>query len=144
MGGKVIDELVSLMDVPPTLLACAEIETSESMKGKPLQQLTAGKTSEWPEEVFLQISESQVGRAIRTNKWKYSVRAVDKNGWNDSNSDVYHEDFLYDLENDYHEKNNLVSSPEHADIRKELSEKLIKRMVQAGEAAPVILPNTGL
>ena len=97
-GGKVITELVSLIDVPPTLLACAGIEPPEYMKGRTLQQLVEGNSENWPQEVFLQISESQVGRAIRTKKWKYSIRAIDKNPWKDMDSDVYVEDFLYDLE----------------------------------------------
>lgn len=138
-GGKVIDRLVSLIDVPPTLLACAGIEKPSTMKGYALQELVKGGDN-WPEEVFLQISESQVGRAIRTRKWKYSVRAIDKNGWEDMSSDVYHEDYLYDLENDPHEKNNLVSNHEYAGIRVELAGKLKMRMKQAGEKTPLILP----
>jgi hypothetical protein len=34
----------------------------------------------WPDDVFFQISESQVGRGVRTHRWKYSVSAPDKNG----------------------------------------------------------------
>lgn len=139
-GGKVVNELVSLIDLPPTLLASAGIEVPDTMKGRPLQNLLKGNTKDWPEEVFLQISESQVGRAIRTKKWKYSVRAVDKNGWKDSSSDTYVEDYLYDLENDYNEKNNLVTDHEYINIRRELAEVLKKRMAQAGEKVPEILP----
>src|SRR5690606_17277199 len=87
-GGKVIKELVSLIDVPPTLLTCAGIEVPDYMRGRPVQQLLEGKVEDWPQEVFLQISESHVGRAIRTKRWKYSVKAVDKDGWNDMGSDV--------------------------------------------------------
>jgi len=36
-GGKVIDELVSLMDVPATLLACGGIVKAEALQGRPLQ-----------------------------------------------------------------------------------------------------------
>ncbi len=139
-GGKVIDELVSLMDVPATLLACGGIKKPEGMQGRPLQELVEGRAKDWPKEVFLQISESQVGRAIRTKKWKYSVVAPDKNGWNDSCSDVYVEEYLYDLEQDPFEKNNLVDDPAFADIRKELAEILKRRMAEAGEAVPEILP----
>ncbi len=34
-----------------------------------------GEIAEWLGEVFVQISESQVGRAIRTHRRKYAVDA---------------------------------------------------------------------
>lgn len=138
-GGKVIDDLVSLIDLPPTLLTAAGIAPPETMRGHALQALVDGTAQDWPEEVFLQISESQCGRAIRTRRWKYSVRAPDKTG-QDPASDRYEEDFLYDLETDPHERCNLVTSPAHAQIRRELTNILIRRMVEAGETAPVIQP----
>ncbi|MCD6335441.1 MAG: sulfatase-like hydrolase/transferase [Candidatus Latescibacteria bacterium] len=137
-GGKVVNELVSLIDLPPTILNEGGIETPAYMRGRPLQELVKGETTDWPEEVFLQISESQVGRAIRTKKWKYSVRAPGKKG-SVPNSDIYAEDFLYDLETDPHERNNLVQSKEHVAIRERLSEVLKRRMVQAGEQEPMIV-----
>lgn len=141
-GGKVIRDLVSLIDLPPTVLAACGVKTPGSMRGRPLQGLVQGNAVNWPEEVFLEISESQVGRAIRTKKWKYSVSAPDKNGWNDPDSDIYHEEFLYDLEDDPHERNNLVKSTDHIDVRAMLAERLKQRMVQAGEEMPTILPCT--
>jgi uncharacterized sulfatase len=137
-GGKVVDELVSLIDLPPTILNVGGIETPAYMRGRSLQALAEGEATDWPEEVFLQISESQVGRAIRTKKWKYSVRAPGKEG-SVPNSDTYAEDFLYDLEADPHERNNLVQSQEHVEIREMLSERLKRRMVQAGEQESTIV-----
>ena len=92
----------------------------------------------WPDEVFLQISESHCGRAIRTHKWKYSVRAPGKSG-RDPSSDIYVEDFLYDLEVDPHERNNLVCDPSLGSIRQQLSRTFKRRMAEAGEAKPRIL-----
>ncbi len=139
-GGQVVQELVSLIDLPPTVLAAGGLETPASMRGRALQVLAGGTATDeklWPEEVFLQISESHCGRAIRTKKWKYSVRAPEKKG-SDPDSDVYVEDFLYDLEFDPHERNNLVSEPAHKNIRAELAARLKKRMTQAGEREPEI------
>ena len=138
-GGKVIDSLVSLIDIAPTFMAAAGIDPLPSMRGRPLQQLAVGNTSGWPEEVFLQISESQCGRAVRTRKWKYSVRAPDKGG-RDPSSDVYMEDFLYDLDKDPHERNNLVADPGLREVRAQLAVTLKRRMVAAGEKEPVIVP----
>ena len=137
-GGKVVNELVSLVDLPPTILNAAGLDTPDYMRGKSLQGLVDGSADGWPQEVFLQISESQCGRAIRTKRWKYSVRAPEKTG-QDPDSEIYVEDFLYDLEHDPHELHNLVTSSQHAEIRRELATTLKRRMVQAGEEEPNIL-----
>ena len=139
-GGKRINELVSLIDLPPTLLECAEIPIPNHMKGKILQQILNGNSQNWLNDVFIQISETQVGRTIRTQKWKYSVEAPDKDGILYSRSEIYEETFLYDLENDPHEKQNLIAKLEFIDVRKELSSLLKQRMIEAGESAPIIIP----
>ncbi|MEW6356726.1 MAG: sulfatase-like hydrolase/transferase [Planctomycetota bacterium] len=137
-GGKVIEDLVSLIDIPPTILAAGGLATPPTMKGRPLQPMVNGVAKDWPEEVFLQISESHVGRAIRTRRWKYSVRAPRRHGGRDAGSDVYIEDFLYDLAADPHERNNLIADPAYADVRRNLAERLTRRTAAAGEAAPRI------
>lgn len=136
--GKTVPELVSLIDLPPTLLKMAGIEKSAQMRGNPLQELIAGNRENWPNEIFLQISESQVGRAIRTEKWKYSVSAPGKHGGQFTDSDFYVEEYLYDLERDSHERNNLVEAPELAGIREQLAAILKRRMAGAGEVIPEI------
>jgi len=139
-GGKVVRELVSLIDMPPTILAVGGVEGPAPMRGRPLQGLVDGTAKDWPEEVFVQISESHVGRAIRTKQWKYSVRAPGRKGSSDPDSDLYVEDYLYDLQTDPHERNNLVADPAYAEIRSELAERLKRRMVEAGEKEPAIQP----
>ena len=139
-GGKVRDEMVSLIDLPATLLDCAGIAKPDYFAGHSLRQLVCGEISSWPESVFMQISESQVGRAVRTKSWKYSVRA-DADGWTESCAKIYYEDFLYDLEADPFERNNIVADPFYADIRKNLAGLLMSHMELAGECKPVILPS---
>ena len=138
-GGKVIDELVSLIDVAPTILAAAGAPIPQTMRGRPLQQLVDGAATDWPQEIFLQISESHCGRAIRTKRWKYSVRAPDKTGA-DASSDVYVEDFLYDMAADPHERHSLVAEPSLSAVRAELAAVLKRRMAAAGEGEPIIKP----
>jgi arylsulfatase A-like enzyme len=102
--------------------------------------LVSDDAAGWPQEVFLQISESQVGRAIRTKKWKYAVSAPAKTGGLDPDSELYVEEYLYDLVDDPHERRNLVREPRYAAIRGALSETLVARMAQAGESTPTIDP----
>ncbi len=140
-GGQVVRELVSLMDVPPTILQAAGVTPPGSMGGRALQEALAG-AEDWPGEVFLQISESQVGRAIRTERWKYSVQApgdLPRDGWNRSASKVYVEENLYDLQADPHERNNLADDPAHAAVRAELAGRLKRRMAEAGEGEAEIV-----
>ena len=114
--------------------------TPTTMRGRPLQGLVDGSAVDWPQEVFAQISESQVGRCVRTRRWKYSVSAPEKRGWRDMDSDTYVEEYLYDLETDLHERLNLVVDPALAAVRADLADTLRRRMVEAGEKAPTILP----
>lgn len=134
MGGRRVAAPVSLLDLPPTFLASAGIPVPAEFGGVPLSR------SDRPGDVFIQISESQVGRALRTSRWKYSVSAPHRDGWKDMDSDRYVEEFLYDLEADPHERTNLVADPAHADIRAALRTRLVERMAAAGEAPPEIVP----
>ncbi|MFS0726640.1 sulfatase-like hydrolase/transferase [Paenibacillus sp. 1P07SE] len=139
-GGGRLDELVSLIDIPPTLLDAAGIPVPPQMQGRSMLPLLRGGegTVDWPEEVFVQISESQVGRAVRTKRWKYGVTAADKHPVNDSGSDRYEEQYLYDLEADPYELVNLINRESHREVAKVMKSRLLRRMTEAGESAPVI------
>ncbi|MES2463864.1 MAG: sulfatase-like hydrolase/transferase [Armatimonadota bacterium] len=141
-GGGRLRELVSLVDLPPTLLDAAGIPVPAAMQGQSLLPLLrgSGTKADWPEEVFVQISESQVGRCVRTHRWKYNVVAPDKNGNKEASSSHYVEEFLYDLQADPYELTNLVAQDSHTEVRAVLRERLIARMVAAGEEAPAIEP----
>ncbi len=140
--GQVVTDLVSLIDIPPTILAAGGAAIPDTMRGRPLQQAVAGAV-DWPEDVFLQISEDHIGRAIRTARWKYSVWVPSNKPWSGSavpGSAVYTEECLYDLHADPHERSNLVADPASAGVRAELAVILKRRMADAGERIPTILP----
>lgn len=139
MQGGQMRELVSLIDLPPTLLDAAGIEVPDAMQGRSVLPLVHRKPVEWPEEVFVQISESQVGRAIRTQRWKYAVVAPDAHAKHDAGSDRYVEELLYDLEADPYELTNLAGIEAYRSVADELKDRLIARMVEAGEQAPEIV-----
>lgn len=141
-GNKKITELISILDLPPTILDIAGVPIPPYMQGKSLIPLVHGTTEQWRDVLFLQISESQVGRAIRTKKWKYSIVAPGKDGGRYSKSNLYVEDYLYDLDADPHEKINLVADPNYAQTRTELIKILIREMQKAGEQVPLILPQS--
>ncbi len=138
-GGQVFDQLTSLVDVPPTILRAAGVDVPPEYQGRCLQELVAGEADDWPDDVFVQISESQVGRAVRTQRWKYGVDAPDRDGRNDADALVYEEQYLYDLEADPHEQHNLVGDAAYRAVADELAERLVRRMVAVGEQAPQII-----
>lgn len=135
-GGKRDDRLVSLIDMPPTMLSMAGINIPDYYKGVDLTD----NSLERRKCVFMQISESQCGRAVRTDRFKYSVRDIKPSGYLHMNSRVYFEDYLYDLKKDPNEKVNLIKNPKYAHVRQELKYLLIEEMQKAGEEIPVIFP----
>jgi arylsulfatase A-like enzyme len=139
-GGCTVNNLVSLIDLPPTLLRAASAEIPVTMRGNTLQNLMDNEQCSWPEEVFLQISEDHVGRAVRTHRWKYEVWVPESLGAPASGpgSDTYTERYLYDLESDPHERTNLVTDPALREVRADLARRLVRRMVAAGEKMPHI------
>jgi arylsulfatase A-like enzyme len=137
-GGGRVQQLVSTVDFAPSLLAAAGVPVPDEVQGRSVLPLLRMKRDDWPEEVFIQISESQVGRAVRTHRWKYSVVAREKDPYNDAGSDHYTEECLYDLHSDPHELDNLITIDAYDDVRAKMKERLLNRMKQAGESMPTI------
>lgn len=123
-GGKVITELSSLIDIPKTIIDIVRGNTPKSMEGVSLLDLVNGKENR--DDIFIQISESYVGRAIRTKKYKYCIIDPTKHPYKDSYSLIYEEQYLYDLEKDPLEKINLINSDSYENVRKELRSKIKK------------------
>lgn len=154
-GGWRSEEMVSNIHLPATILDIAGVPIPDDMVYEPIKA-----QGELPSRdcVFFQISETELGRGIRTKKWKYSVSAPHvqpllhmdfhfttetynamRNGAQ-AGSDSYIEQYLFDLAQDPYEKQNLAADPAYAEVRRELAQTLIACMERAGEQAPVIYP----
>lgn len=129
--GRKEERVVSLLDLPKTILTAAGIDTGKlNLQGRPLQEV---KAPDWEEEVYIQISESFVGRALRTGRYKYVVYAPQVNPWAESGSPVYREKYLFDLKEDPLEKHNLIGNPEMAEVRGRLRKQLMRLGKKAEE-----------
>lgn len=134
-GGNVRKDLVSLIDLPSTLLSLADIKIPSHFKGR---DLTAKGNRDC---VYIQISESACARAIRTGEYKYCVSVPGyAAGMTMKKSPVYTEEYLYDLTNDPCEKVNLITDPSYKLVRASLRKLLLRQMKEAGEGTAVILP----
>ncbi|QBI52831.1 sulfatase-like hydrolase/transferase [Streptomonospora litoralis] len=135
--GRPITRLVSHIDLPPTLLEAAGLDVPAWMDGRSLLPLVRGEDDDRPNDVLVQISESEVGRALRTPRWKYGAVAPGRDAWNTPCADRYVDAYLYDLENDPHELRNLVAEPAAAEVLGPLRERLARRLAETGEHAVV-------
>ena len=133
--GKREEKVVSLIDLPKTILSAAGYDTAPlGLQGRPLSET---EEPDWEEAVYIQISESFVGRALRTNRYKYVVHAPDCDPWKESGSTVYKEKYLFDLASDPLETVNLVNDRDYEEIRRGLKERLIRFGEEAGESFAV-------
>jgi arylsulfatase A-like enzyme len=153
---RMISEIVSMVDVCPTLLDALGVKPPNGIMGHsamPLVNLSEGRES-WRNEAFIQISESMVGRALRIPQWTYCVADRSAaNGTTSAGSARYDEYQMYDLFADPHQLVNLAGRQDaaalvHANgdrtlpqIAGELRARLLARMAEAGEAAPQITPS---
>jgi choline-sulfatase len=91
------------LDLLPTLCDYAGIETPEGLPGRSLRPLAEGKnTSRWRDFV---VSESQSGRMLRTDRFKYCI--YDSGG---------NREQLIDMENDPGEMENLAEIKQYEDV----------------------------
>ena len=140
-GGGLVHHPVSTAELMPTLLAAAGIPSPDGVQGRSFLPLTGGGTDpDRPADVFVQLSEDQVGRAVRTSRWKYAVTAPDADAWNDPAADRCVETELYDLAADPHELDNLAGLTSHRPVADTLRDALLDWLARAGDKPAVIEP----
>jgi arylsulfatase A-like enzyme len=148
---RMVSELVSMIDVTPTLLDAAGVKVPSSMTGRsflPLLNDPAARKA-WRQEAFIQISQSMVARALRTDRWTYCVADPSLSG-DHPFSRSYIEYQMYDLASDPHQLVNLAGRRDvprlvhylgeraDADVAEHLRERLLAHMAEAGDPPAVI------
>lgn len=138
----VVSEVVSLIDLMPTLLDGAGLIPPASLRGKSLKPLGQDPQArkEWDSTVYFQISQSVCGRGIRTRDWCYCAFDPTVRG-GEAESSTHYQDFaLYSIATDPDESLNLVGRPEYREIADRLRAELSRRIVAAGEPEATITP----
>jgi arylsulfatase A-like enzyme len=155
-NAQIIPELVSMIDVTPSILDFLGLPVPSTMQGRSFIPLMHDEKAraEWPDEVLVQISESETARALRTREWTYVALAPDANPASDAGSLHYRDYQLYNIRADPAQLVNMAGrldtrwpmprllhySGERSvkEITEHLRQRLIERMVEAGEKRPQI------
>ncbi|HME02118.1 MAG TPA: sulfatase [Solirubrobacteraceae bacterium] len=142
-GGRVIDALVSHIDIYPTVCEYLGIERPPFLQGVSLLPLLRAEVEEVREEIFAGSTwhaAYEPQRAVRTRRHKFIRRWGDRrtpvlantddgpskelliaNGW--AELEIPKEQ-LHDLVFDPGETNNLIDDPAHAEVARELRARL--------------------
>lgn len=155
---QTVTELVSMIDIAPSILDMVGVKAPSCMQGRSFIPLLHDETAraQWRNEVLIQISESEIARALRTPEWTYVALAPQANPLKDPGSKRYQDYQLYNNRADPHQLVNMIGRldarwPDDKillnyvghqrsmrEITAHLRERLIERMVEAGEDRPEI------
>jgi len=125
------DALVEMVDLVPTLLDAAGIPVHSGVQGRSLTRVLTGQSTKHRDSVYSEHFDSSslyqtppMAACIRTERHKLTYFHNSPAGE------------LYDLEKDPGEVENLWVSPRAKDIRQEMMEKLVGRMVETVDPLP--------
>jgi len=130
-GGKVLEQMIGNIDVGPTILHAAGLQTPESMDGASFldlpNDLLNNNATNWRKN-FLYVyyweknfPQTPTQFALRGDRFKYITYYG-----------LWDADELYDLTADPGEKNNLLYDPKYKSIGKEMENELYRMLGQAG------------
>ncbi len=142
-GGKVVDAMVSHLDIFPTLCELMAIPPPAWLEGKSLLRVLSGTAAEIHDEVFAEVNyhaSYEPARAVRTHRYKYIRRWDERHlpvlpncddspskslwleyGWKQK---ALASEELYDLVFDPNEQNNLAGSEKASGALKEMRGRL--------------------
>ena len=136
-----IPELVSQVDLAPSLLAAAGVAVPESMQGHSFLPLLDRRTDGWRNETYFEMSEFMTARGLRTPQYTYAAAAPKRAGWQPAPaSEHYVEYMLYDLYADPHQHVNLAGNQYCAEVSGKLRQRLAERIFEAGGVHSTIEP----
>lgn len=153
-GGRVVDAMVSQIDIFPTVCELLGIETPGWVQGKSFMPVIRGEVDEINEQIISEVTYHGVyepKRAVRTKRWKYIKRFGGRQkpvSWNcdpGPGKDLWLEhgwderfvpdEYLYDLMFDPMERDNLFYSPdpEIKKILEQMRARLEKSMKETAD-----------
>ncbi|HVG37865.1 MAG TPA: sulfatase [Pyrinomonadaceae bacterium] len=132
-GGTTINQVVANIDVGPTILEAAGIKTPSDLDGSSFLAIAEGKQSPWRDTLLYEyywernFPQTPTMHALRGERYKY----IHYHG-------IWDTDELYDLQADPLESKNLITSPEHQPVIREMNRRLFETLAQtAGMYIPL-------
>jgi arylsulfatase A-like enzyme len=139
--GLTIPELVSHVDLAPSLLSAAGMKVPASMQGRSFLPLLDRKTADWRNEAYFEMSEYMTARGLRTPQYTYAAAAPRLPGWKAApGADRYVEYMMYDLYADPYQHVNLAGRAVYAKQAAQLRSRLAERIFEADNVRAAIDP----
>lgn len=120
-----------MVDLVPTLLEAAGVPIHSGVQGRSLTPVLTGQTTTHRDSVYSEHFDSSflydpppLGACVRTERYKLSYFHNPNTGE------------LYDLHKDPDEVNNLWTSPAAKDVRQEMIERLMGRLIDTVDPLP--------
>ena len=136
-----VRDLVSQVDLMPTLLDAAGVAAPASVQGHSAMPLLDNRGTAWRNEIYFEMAEFVTGRGLRTPQYTYAVMAPKERGWKPvARAGKYVEYVLYDNYADPFQLVNLSGRREYQKIAEELRARLLARMREAGDPPATIEP----
>jgi len=151
-GGRIFDQMISNIDLLPTLLDFIGEEIPENIEGKSFLPILKENTTLFRSEIFTEKNYHEIYdplRSVRTKEFKYIrnfepseylyqipldiERGLSGQGLKDKIKAKRAEEELYDLKNDPNENNNLINDPVYEAVLIELRELLINWMKKTND-----------
>lgn len=138
--GTVVDEMVANIDIAPTLMEVAGLETPENMDGESFLGLATGEmnANNWRDYLLYEyywensFPQTPTTYAVRGERFKliqyYGIWDMDE---------------LYDLQNDPQEATNLIAHSEYQQEVQQMRDQLHQLMEQTGADAVPLRPKRG-
>ncbi len=146
-GGKVFNQMISNIDLLPTILDLIKAQIPKSLEGKSFLKVLMGESDSFREFIFAEKTFHEIYdpiRGIRTERYKYIYnfkpldtlyqvpRDISMGLSGKCMKDHYNNprltEELYDLENDPNEFANLSENSDYNDIKESLKKKLFEWM----------------
>ncbi len=136
-----ISELVSQVDLSPSLLSAAGAAIPDSMQGHSFLPLLDRHTGNWRNEAYFEMSEFMTGRGLRTPQYTYAAAVPKRPDWKAANgSSNYVEYMMYDLYADPFQHVNLAGNRHVAEVSGTLRQRLAERIFEADGTRATIEP----